>query len=311
MSGGSRGGEVASLQRALAAAGFSPGPIDGDFGPKTRAAVLAFQRAHGLTADGIAGPRTLAALRGASSTTSSTGAPAAGATSGSVLRQGSRGGEVASLQRALAAAGFSPGPVDGDFGPKTRAAVLAFQRAKGLAADGVVGPQTRSALRGADGFSSTGPSAPTSPVSGSGGALWRQAVIDEARKHLGVHEVGTNGNPFSRYFGRGNEAWCADFVSYVYTHAGHPLNDPWTPSLLSKMKANGTYSRWSPQPGDVVMFDWHPGSGYSAEHTGIVERVYSSNGKMYVDTIEGNSADAVRRRTYPLDSAYIAGFGHF
>ncbi|MBB3020627.1 N-acetyl-anhydromuramyl-L-alanine amidase AmpD [Microvirga lupini] len=53
---------VAEIQRALLARGYDPGPIDGDLGPKTRKAVEAFQREHGLKADGIAGPVTLGAL---------------------------------------------------------------------------------------------------------------------------------------------------------------------------------------------------------------------------------------------------------
>ena len=53
---------VITLQRALAAAGYDPGPIDGAFGPLTEAAVRNFQSAHGLTVDGIAGPQTWAEL---------------------------------------------------------------------------------------------------------------------------------------------------------------------------------------------------------------------------------------------------------
>jgi peptidoglycan L-alanyl-D-glutamate endopeptidase CwlK len=60
-----RAAEVKALQRLLAAAGFSPGSIDGQFGNGTQAAVIAFQRSAGLLADGIAGTRTIAALTGA------------------------------------------------------------------------------------------------------------------------------------------------------------------------------------------------------------------------------------------------------
>jgi Putative peptidoglycan binding domain/NlpC/P60 family len=63
------------------------------------------------------------------------------------LREGSRGDAVRRLQRKLTAQGFKPGPVDGDFGPATDSAVRAFQRAKGLVVDGIVGPKTWSALR--------------------------------------------------------------------------------------------------------------------------------------------------------------------
>jgi peptidoglycan hydrolase-like protein with peptidoglycan-binding domain len=62
------------------------------------------------------------------------------------LREGSRGPAVADLQRALAARGHDLA-VDGIFGPKTKGAVIAFQRAQGLDVDGIAGPATKAALR--------------------------------------------------------------------------------------------------------------------------------------------------------------------
>jgi N-acetylmuramoyl-L-alanine amidase len=53
---------VIRIQQRLEAAGIDPGPIDGDFGPKTAAAVAAFQARHGLIVDGQVGPQTAAAL---------------------------------------------------------------------------------------------------------------------------------------------------------------------------------------------------------------------------------------------------------
>jgi peptidoglycan L-alanyl-D-glutamate endopeptidase CwlK len=62
LSVGSTGPAVRKLQRALRQNGFDPGAIDGVFGLGTQAAVLAFQKSERLLADGVAGPRTQAAL---------------------------------------------------------------------------------------------------------------------------------------------------------------------------------------------------------------------------------------------------------
>jgi hypothetical protein len=59
---GDQGAAVKELQRGLARLGYSPGRIDGQYGPATVDAVKRFQRAGGLTADGILGPNTLRAL---------------------------------------------------------------------------------------------------------------------------------------------------------------------------------------------------------------------------------------------------------
>ena len=54
--------DVIAMQQRLLSKGHSPGPIDGAIGPKTYAALVAFQRANGLKPDGIAGPLTWAKL---------------------------------------------------------------------------------------------------------------------------------------------------------------------------------------------------------------------------------------------------------
>lgn len=67
---GNRGWDVAALQFRLQRHGFPPGGVDGVFGPGTTNAVTSFQSANGLGADGIAGPATVAALRGRGSSSS-------------------------------------------------------------------------------------------------------------------------------------------------------------------------------------------------------------------------------------------------
>jgi putative chitinase len=63
-----------------------------------------------------------------------------------ILKVNSSGSNVADLQQALLTAGFNPGSIEGFFGNGTEAAVLAYQRSAGLAADGIVGPKTATSL---------------------------------------------------------------------------------------------------------------------------------------------------------------------
>lgn len=65
-----------------------------------------------------------------------------------ILRIGSDGNAVFELQKMLAAKGFSPGVADGKFGDNTKKAVIAFQKANRLNADGIVGEVTYKALFG-------------------------------------------------------------------------------------------------------------------------------------------------------------------
>lgn len=61
-------------------------------------------------------------------------------------KMGSRGDEVRQIQKKLQELGFNPGKADGIYGKQTQSAVIAFQKSKGLSADGIAGPQTLKAL---------------------------------------------------------------------------------------------------------------------------------------------------------------------
>ena len=135
---GCTGDAVKTLQDKLNTLGYNSGNVDGIFGAKTYAAVTAFQKANNLGVDGIVGKLTWAKLYGVSPAmpveTTVVGRP--------MVSYGSRGDAVRKLQELLNALGYDCGSVDGIFGSKTKAAVLAFQKANGLAADGIVGPLT-------------------------------------------------------------------------------------------------------------------------------------------------------------------------
>ncbi len=145
-----KGADVKAVQAALKAAGFDPKGVDGTFGPDTEAAVKAYQKAKGLEADGIVGPKTWEKLMGSTGSTPQPPAePVVPYTR--LLKLANpymKGNDVKAVQAALKAAGFDPKGVDGTFGPNTEAAVKAFQKKKGLEADGIVGPKTWAKLIG-------------------------------------------------------------------------------------------------------------------------------------------------------------------
>ncbi len=128
---GSKGSAVADLQQILQSKGFYTGKIDGDFGAGTTNAVLKFQQANGLLADGIVGSSSWSKLRAV---------PTLQALP--TLLPGSKGTAVAQAQQLLKDKGYYQGRIDGDFGMGTRDAIAAFQSANGLTVDGKVGEKT-------------------------------------------------------------------------------------------------------------------------------------------------------------------------
>src|SRR4051794_34783043 len=125
----------AGLQVALRAQGLYLGPIDAIIGPKTVAAVRAFQRRHGLRASGIADLGTRREL-------GPLGTPLFGSRT---LARGKFGWDVAVLQFLLNRHGVRV-PVNAYLDKPTVAGIRSYQRVMHLRADGVAGPATFAAL---------------------------------------------------------------------------------------------------------------------------------------------------------------------
>ena len=146
--------EVKAMQARLIELGYLTGSADGDFGASTKAALIAFQKNAGLTADGIAGATTIKALNSSSAPKASASATAAPTSSTAAtyttLKQGSNGESVKKLQKRLIELGYLTGSADGDYGRATTDAVQAFQKQAGLTADGIAGASTQKAVYSSD-----------------------------------------------------------------------------------------------------------------------------------------------------------------
>ncbi|MET7637217.1 peptidoglycan-binding protein [Streptomyces sp. NPDC005438] len=130
LSNGSSGANVTTAQYLLRHQGYDIA-VDGDFGPATENTVIAFQKKKGYSADGAIGSETWPGLV-------------------TTVREGDDNDAVAAAQTALNKHGYGLA-VDGKFGPGTASAVTKFQNAKGISADGIVGPQTWQYLVGEGG----------------------------------------------------------------------------------------------------------------------------------------------------------------
>ena len=120
---------VFAIQNELLARGYSPGVADGAEGPRTRSAILAYQRDNALRQTGRASRELLDHLKF------------------STPRRDAGGATVREIQRRLKALGYYAGAIDGVAGPVTRAAIRGFQKSAGLAATGTA---DRGVLRALD-----------------------------------------------------------------------------------------------------------------------------------------------------------------
>ena len=147
---GYQGTDVKSVQTRLKTLGYYKGSVDGKYGTGTMAAVSAFQSANGLNADGLAGTSTYKVLYSDAAVAYSAAATATPAPTSTVpsrtLRSGDSGTDVKNVQTRLKELGYYSGSVDGKYGTGTVSAVVSFQTANSLKADGAAGTSTYKVL---------------------------------------------------------------------------------------------------------------------------------------------------------------------
>ncbi|SMB77939.1 peptidoglycan-binding domain-containing protein [Deinococcus hopiensis] len=165
---GDTGREVYTLQYLLREAGLTVS-IDGIFGTDTDARVRDFQRAKGLTVDGVVGGNTWEALI-------------------KTVRQGDNNNAVRAVQDQLRSGyGYASVTVDGIFGSGTDTAVRDFQTKRELGADGIVGLNTWHALVNGSGTVGTGTGGTTATLASQ--------ILSNGRITLGTSSDTTGGNP--------------------------------------------------------------------------------------------------------------------
>lgn len=258
----SQGDAVRKLQQDLTALGYYNGTVSGHFGSKTEAAVMNFQKKNGLTADGIAGAKTLSAIQSKLSGSSSSGSTSTGSSSSSsssakldttvTLQKNSSGSEVLKLQTMLTTLGFYNGNKTGNFGDKTQEAVVAYQKSKGLTADGIAGARTLAAIN-ADISNGTGSS---SGASSSGSSLTAKASSVLYSNFYTWRTKYSNGEYCTVYDPKTGYSWRLR----IMTKDAHMDAEPATAEDTAIMlKAFGGQTTWTPK---VVWVTFSDGKTY-------------------------------------------------
>lgn len=136
-------------------------------------------------------------------------------------------------------------------------------------------------------------------------------IVEVARSQIG--NVG--GEPYWSWYGFTERVeWCACFVSWCANKCGYIRSDsiPKFSGCINGVEWFKDRGQWignsfEPSPGMIIFFDWDDEDGQDgkADHVGIVEKV--ENGRVY--TIEGNTSDSCRQRSYPVRYYQILGYG--
>jgi len=252
---GDSGVAVKDLQQRLKTLGYLEGKVDGRYGTQTAQAVILFQRANGLTRDGIAGKVTLTRIYSddaiaANGKTETTMVDLINTT----VRKGDANTAVTALQQKLISLGYMNGSADGVFGVTTYSALLAFQANNGLTADGVAGKNTWNKINSGSAVSAGAAGGSSVSLSGLPNAStvqyenWYTTIKAKARKYpyATVYDFATGIN------------WQVHMFSLGAHADAEPLTANDTANLL---KAFGGKNTWNPKAVWVVFGD---GSVYLA-----------------------------------------------
>lgn len=257
---GYTGADVIAVQQKLKELGFYSGSVDGVYGTGSIAAVKKFQQQNGLTADGLVGSRTYAALlsasSGSSSDSSSSGSSSGTSDSSSgssgqtyaegTLSYGSTGTEVKKMQQALKALGYNVS-ADGSYGALTQMAVTQFQKRNRLTADGVAGSATLKLLYSGNAKEADPSADDNMSIDDSTGKANGPSVSSVKLLHWynDVKPSLKNGNKLTVFDPATNLQWTLK----AYSLGRHCDSEPLTETDTKIMyKAFGNKNTWTPKP---------------------------------------------------------------
>ena len=276
---GSNGENVKKLQKRLIELGYLSGSADGDYGSATTDAVKAFQKQTGITADGIAGAATQKAVYASGAASKKTEADEIEEQLDSIkstLSMGSSGSEVKTLQQRLIKLGYLSGSADGNFGAKTRDAVMIFQKQSGLTTDGKAGKTTLSKLFASGAAKYDGKTKVSSSSSSSSSSSTSSGSSSSSKSGVILADWWTSN--IQSVYSRGTIATVTDVktgISWKVKRRGgtnHADTEPLTAEDTAKMKKayGGTWS-WTRHAIWVTV----GGKTYAASMNGMPHATYS------------------------------------
>ena len=170
-----------------------------------------------------------------------------------VLKQGSRGDTVKTVQKKLKNWGYYSGVVDGIYGSQTTAAVKYFQRKNKLVVDGIAGPKTLSAMGISSGSSSSNP---TSSYSDADVALLARLIYGEARGESYVGQVAVGAVVLNRIKSSSfpNTMSGVIYQKYAFTAVDDGQINL-TPNATAKKAAQDAMNGWDPTYGAIYYYN--------------------------------------------------------
>ena len=247
---GMSGDAVTTLQERLITLGYLSGKADGYYGTDTAEAVYNFQKNNGLSRDGVAGTKTLSLVYSSLAKAAASTSTDATVSANQTLNRGDANEAVKQMQQRLIALGYLSGTADGQFGLQTYRALVAFQKANGLYADGIAGAKTLTALNSvnasASGSSSSSSSNVKNPMSNLKAANvvyanWYTTVREQAKtyQYATVYDFSTG----------------ISWQVHMFSFGKHAEVEPLTAADTAKMNQSLGGTTWTPRAVWVLFGD--------------------------------------------------------